>query len=63
MARTFARKLDGEDSSVRPSDIPDEDLLEQFLGGDELESQDAFRASVGRHGPSSLSICRPSQCS
>ena len=39
-------------------DLPDEELLERFLYGEVLESQDAFRALVERHSPWILDICR-----
>jgi len=37
---------------------PDQDLLEQFLGGAESESEDAFRILVARHGRMIRRICR-----
>jgi RNA polymerase sigma factor (sigma-70 family) len=37
---------------------PDEDLLEQFFGGAESESEDAFRTLVARHGRMVLRVCR-----
>jgi RNA polymerase sigma-70 factor (ECF subfamily) len=43
---------------AQSEDLPDEDLLERFLRGEALESQDAFRALVLRHGPSVLGVCR-----
>jgi len=39
-------------------DLSDELLLEIYLGGEEIESQEAFRALVVRHGPMVLGICR-----
>ena len=39
-------------------ELADEDLVEQFLRGDEIVSDDAFRALVERHGPMVLGICR-----
>jgi hypothetical protein len=39
-------------------ELSDENLLEQFLHGEELDSQAAFRALVERHGPMVLGICR-----
>ena len=41
-----------------PEPLADEDLVEQFLGGDKFDSDDAFRALVARHGPMVLGICR-----
>jgi polysaccharide export outer membrane protein len=58
MTGAFAKRLDTGDPVDRPEDLPDEDLLEQFLYGEVLESQDAFRALVVRHGPTVLAICR-----
>jgi RNA polymerase sigma factor (sigma-70 family) len=45
---------------VKPcvDEISDENLLEQFLHGEEFDSQAAFRALVERHGPMVLGICR-----
>jgi RNA polymerase sigma factor (sigma-70 family) len=36
----------------------DEDIVEQFLGGNEINSDDAFRLLVERHGPMVLGVCR-----
>ena len=41
-----------------PQDRHDEDLIDHFLRGEAPESQEAFRALVGRHGPAVLAICR-----
>jgi RNA polymerase sigma factor (sigma-70 family) len=38
--------------------LSDEDLLDRFLCEEKLESQNAFRALVYRHGPMVLRICR-----
>jgi RNA polymerase sigma factor (sigma-70 family) len=43
---------------VRNPGPPDEDLLAQFFGGAESESQDAFRTLVARHGRMVLRVCR-----
>ena len=43
---------------VRNEGPPDEDLLEQFLGGAESESEHAFRTLVARHGRMVRTICR-----
>jgi RNA polymerase sigma factor (sigma-70 family) len=40
------------------ADLPDEELLGRFLHGEDLQSQEAFRALVVRHGPMVLGICR-----
>jgi RNA polymerase sigma factor (sigma-70 family) len=59
MSHELAKMPDtGEGPVGRLQHLPDEELLEQFLGGDDLESQDAFRALVVRHGPSLLAVCR-----
>jgi RNA polymerase sigma factor (sigma-70 family) len=58
MASTSAKRFMREDMVARPEGLPDEKLLEQLLGGEDLESQDAFRALVKRHGPMVLGICR-----
>ncbi len=42
----------------RAEAISDGNLLEQFLTGAEVESQEAFRALVVRHGPMVFGICR-----
>jgi RNA polymerase sigma factor (sigma-70 family) len=39
-------------------DLSDEFLLEQYLNGEGLESEQAFKALVERHGPMVLGICR-----
>jgi RNA polymerase sigma factor (sigma-70 family) len=38
--------------------LSDQDLLEEFLGGEGFESEVAFRTLVVRHGPMVLGICR-----
>jgi RNA polymerase sigma factor (sigma-70 family) len=58
MACSLATKSDAGSPAASPEDLPDERLLEEFLGGDVLESQAAFRAIVVRHGPMVLAICR-----
>src|SRR4051794_11370967 len=59
MLGTLAGRLEaGGDTEAFPEGLPDEELLEQFLRGEPLESQDAFRAIVRRHGPTVLRICR-----
>jgi len=39
-------------------ELSDESLLERYLSGEELVSQEAFRALVVRHGPMVLGTCR-----
>jgi RNA polymerase sigma factor (sigma-70 family) len=58
MVSTSAKSLIREETVTRLEAFSDEDLLEQFLRGEDLESQDAFRALVKRHGPRILAICR-----
>jgi RNA polymerase sigma-70 factor (ECF subfamily) len=38
--------------------LPDEELLNQFLGLDETAAEGAFQALVRRHGPMVLEVCR-----
>ncbi len=40
------------------ADSSDEELLVQFSEGDEVTSEDAFRAMVARHGPMVMGVCR-----
>jgi RNA polymerase sigma factor (sigma-70 family) len=58
MAGTNAKRLIRDEMVAHPVGLPDEDLLERFLSGEELEAQEAFRALVERHGPRVLGICR-----
>jgi RNA polymerase sigma factor (sigma-70 family) len=58
MTRLFAAQPETGEPTARLEDLPDYDLLEQFFHGNADETQDAFRAIVGRHGPSVLAICR-----
>ena len=51
---TFERR----DVKERTAELADENLVEQFLQGDEIDSDDAFKALVERHGPMVLGICR-----
>ena len=39
-------------------DVSDESLLEQYLSEEGVQSQEAFKALVERHGPMVLGICR-----
>ncbi len=41
-----------------PENSPTRVLVERFLRGDEIDSDDAFQALVERHGPMVLGICR-----
>jgi RNA polymerase sigma factor (sigma-70 family) len=38
--------------------LPDEDLLDRFLGPDEAAAEEAFRVLERRHGPLVLGVCR-----
>jgi RNA polymerase sigma factor (sigma-70 family) len=38
--------------------LPDEELLDRFLGPDKASAEDAFRELVRRHGPLVLGVCR-----
>jgi RNA polymerase sigma factor (sigma-70 family) len=58
MAGMSAKRLIRDGMVAHPVGLPDEDLLERFLGGEELEAQEAFRALIERHGPRVLGICR-----
>jgi RNA polymerase sigma factor (sigma-70 family) len=58
MASALAERHTKHGVKVFADDLPDEDLLEQFLNAEESESQEAFRALVERHGPMVLGICR-----
>jgi RNA polymerase sigma factor (sigma-70 family) len=58
MASTLAKRVIRRDGSVSFAELSDEALLEQFLTGTELDSQEAFQALVERHGPMVLGICR-----
>lgn len=58
MAGALATGAIIEGQVARLEDRSDRDLLEQFFHGEAIESQDAFGALVGRHGPSVLGICR-----
>jgi RNA polymerase sigma factor (sigma-70 family) len=39
-------------------DLADDDVVDQFLKGDEIDSDHAFRILVERHGPMVLGVCR-----
>ncbi len=45
-------------TNLGADELSDESLLEQFLNGEESDSQEAFRDLVERHGPMVLGICR-----
>ena len=58
MASAELEILERHDARARAGEIADESLVERFVGGDEIESDDAFQALVERHGPMVLGICR-----
>src|SRR5437764_13358905 len=58
MASTLAKRLIRHEGGLRAEELSDETLLEQFLTGVGLDSQEAFRSLVVRHGPMVLGICR-----
>jgi RNA polymerase sigma factor (sigma-70 family) len=53
-----AEKLVRHDAENTSEELADEDLVDQFLRGDAIVSDDAFRALVERHGPMVLGVCR-----
>jgi RNA polymerase sigma factor (sigma-70 family) len=53
-----AEKVVRHDAKNRSGELADEELVDQFLRGDEAASDDAFKALVERHGPMVLGICR-----
>jgi RNA polymerase sigma factor (sigma-70 family) len=53
-----AKRLIEPESAAAASELSDEDLLERFLTGGGLKSQEAFQSLVVRHGPMVLGICR-----
>ena len=53
-----AEKLVRHDAKNVSGGLADEDLVDQFLRGDEIASDNAFRSLVERHGPMVLGICR-----
>ncbi len=58
MASSLAKRLIRHEGSSGTLEFSDEELLEQFLSGEEPDSQEAFRTLVVRHGPMVLGICR-----
>jgi RNA polymerase sigma factor (sigma-70 family) len=58
MASAQVETAGRHDARERIGELADENLVEQFLCGDELDSDNAFRALVQRHGPMVLGICR-----
>jgi RNA polymerase sigma factor (sigma-70 family) len=58
MASAALQRVLKQDVTGCLADLADEELLGRFLHGDDLQSQEAFRALVMRHGPMVLGICR-----
>jgi len=58
MAGAQAEVLVRHDAKERTGELADEDLVEQFLRGQQIGSDDAFIVLVKRHGPMVLGICR-----
>ena len=58
MTSMLAKRLIKHESVSHAAEMADEDLLDQFLTGEPLEGQEAFRVMVERHGPMVLGICR-----
>jgi RNA polymerase sigma factor (sigma-70 family) len=58
MTGALAQALATRGVTGHAADCADEALLEQFLNGTSLESQEAFRTLVARHGPMVLGTCR-----
>jgi RNA polymerase sigma factor (sigma-70 family) len=58
MTRMLTNRKVGQEFSDSAEDPSDENLLDQFLSGEQSESQEAFRALVERHGPMVLGVCR-----
>jgi RNA polymerase sigma factor (sigma-70 family) len=58
MTGVHTETLERHDAKERTGELADENLVEQFLHGDEIDSEDAFRGLVERHGPMVLGICR-----
>jgi RNA polymerase sigma factor (sigma-70 family) len=58
MASTLAKRLIRHEGASPAEELSDESLLEQFLSGEGMDSQEAFQALVVRHGPMVLGICR-----
>jgi RNA polymerase sigma factor (sigma-70 family) len=58
MAGVQSENLVSYEAQMRAGVLADEDLVEQFLRGDQIVAGDAFMALVERHGPMVLGICR-----
>jgi hypothetical protein len=58
MADVQAENVGWHEAKKRTDELADQELIEQFFRGDELDSNDAFRALVEPHGPMVVAICR-----
>ncbi len=58
MVAAIAQRYARQETTLRAVDDSDEELLELFLSGEKVESQEAFRSLVARHGPMVLGTCR-----
>jgi RNA polymerase sigma factor (sigma-70 family) len=58
MTSMLVKRVIRHEGLSRAAELPDEDLLDQFLTGEPLDAQESFRAIVERHGPMVLGICR-----
>ncbi len=58
MAGVLERRCAKFETDTSAADFTDEDLLDMFLSGAEIESQEAFSSLVARHGPMVLGTCR-----
>lgn len=58
MAGGIAERVIRQDWVTRVEALSDEELLAQFLDAEDVDSQEAFRLLVTRHGPRVLGICR-----
>jgi RNA polymerase sigma factor (sigma-70 family) len=58
MTRMLTKRTVRQEFSECAEEESDENLLDQFLSGEQSESQAAFRSLVERHGPMVLGVCR-----
>ncbi len=58
MGSILAKRLIRPEGPSDDPELSDEELLDRFLSGEEIDSQEAFRTLVVRHGPMVLGICR-----
>jgi RNA polymerase sigma factor (sigma-70 family) len=58
MASALVQRHADHDTKESVEQLPDEELLERYLSGEDAQSQEAFSALVVRHGPMVLGICR-----